>query len=175
MQNLLPEAGEVDMTKIRESTKAFITIATNHGNHMRQLRAKYLNSRGRVLSDMKVGEYVKIYCPPSNSQAVKRGRKVKHICHWRGPLRLTDKLSETTFKMCSYFDTKKVFKRHITNDIELQNTHCCGTTTHISMGDLLIRQRDGGSGKHTHSSPHNHNDSNSTNDMQGKTRTLASV
>ena len=84
---------------------------------MRRQRAEVLNSHGRLLQPYVVGQYVKIYIslPPSHSEAVRRRRKCKHICQWRGPLQISKALSNTTFEMISFFNKKRVFRRHVSN------------------------------------------------------------
>ena len=46
---------------------------------------------------------------------MRRRRKAKHICQWRGPLRITKKLSNTTFELANHFDTSKTYRRHLSN------------------------------------------------------------
>jgi hypothetical protein len=58
---------------------------------------------------------LKIFVPPSHSEAVRRRRKAKHICQWRGPLRIESKLSNTTFELSSFFNPSKMFRRHLSN------------------------------------------------------------
>ena len=64
---------------------------------MRAERADRLNKRGRVLKALVVGDHVKIYMPPGASEAEARGRKAKHLTQFRGPLRIVDKPTSTTF------------------------------------------------------------------------------
>ena len=82
---------------------------------MRQLRAAVLNKHGRVLKHLKIEDLVKIYVPPNHGEAVRRRRKAKHICQWRGPLRIIKRISNTTFELASYFNPNKTFRRHLTN------------------------------------------------------------
>jgi hypothetical protein len=105
----------LDMSNISESTAAYTKVAREHGDYMRAERARVLNKHGRKLKALKVGDFVKIYVPPSHSEAVRRRRKAKHICQWRGPLRITKKLSNTTFELVSHFDNSKIFRRHLMN------------------------------------------------------------
>ena len=58
---------------------------------------------------------MKIYVPPSHEEAQTRKRKAKHIVQFRGPLKIVAKPSETTFKLASHFNPKKIFHRHISN------------------------------------------------------------
>ena len=70
---------------------------------------------GESLKSLKVGMYVKIYVPPSQGEAMRRQRKAKHICQWRGPLLISERLSDTTFELKSYFNPSKSFRRHLMN------------------------------------------------------------
>jgi hypothetical protein len=47
----------------------------------------------------KVGDEVSLFIPPSESEAKKAGRKVKHLLFFRGPAVITEKLSNTTYKL----------------------------------------------------------------------------
>ena len=62
-----------------------------------------------------VGHYVKIYIPPSHTEAVRRRRKCKHIFQWRGPLQINKALSDTMFEMISFFNKNDIFRRHVRN------------------------------------------------------------
>ena len=81
---------------------------------MRKRSAKILNSKGSKLNPLKLGDYVKIYIFSSHSETVRRNHKSKHTCQWRGPLEIVHQLSNTTFEIQSYFETKK-YMRHISN------------------------------------------------------------
>ena len=53
--------------------------------------------------------------PPSHEEAQTRKRKAKHIVQFIGPLKIVGKPSETTFKLASHFNSKKILHRHISN------------------------------------------------------------
>ena len=110
-----PNNTRLDMSNIREAAAAYTTAAREHGDYMRKLRADMLNEKGRLSKPFVVGDHVKIYVPPSQGEAMRRRRKAKHICQWRGPLIITTKLSNTTFELKSYFNHTKTFRRHISN------------------------------------------------------------
>ena len=67
------------MSNIRKAAAAYALIAREHGDYMRRERAEVLNSHGRLLQPYLVGHYVKIYIPPSHSEAIRRRRECKHI------------------------------------------------------------------------------------------------
>ena len=53
--------------------------------------------------------------PPGHDEAPRRQRKAKHIAQFRGPLRVDEKLSTSTFLLSCYFNPERKFKRHLTN------------------------------------------------------------
>jgi hypothetical protein len=113
-----PTNGTINMSNIRQAAAAYSRSAIDHANYMRELRARIYNERGRKLKALKVGDFVKIYVPPSQGEAVRRRRKCKHICQWHGPLKLMKALSNMTFELTSNFNSSRVFRRH------LSNIHC---------------------------------------------------
>jgi hypothetical protein len=106
---------DINLDNIREAAAAYTQYAREHGNYERKRRADVLNKHGRELKALKVGDYVKIYVPPSHGEAVRRRRKAKHICQWHSPLRLTKQLSNTTFEMSHHFNPSKIYKRQLCN------------------------------------------------------------
>jgi len=80
---------------------------------MRKLTADSLNKRGRALRQLKVGDYVKIFKPPSDAAAKRRNRKQKHMWTWDGPLIIT-KILGTTYDLKHKF-TNKLYSRNISN------------------------------------------------------------
>jgi hypothetical protein len=72
---------DINLDNIREAAATYTQYAQEHGNYERKRRADILNKHGRELKALKVGDYVKIYVPPSHSEAVRcRCCKTKHIC-----------------------------------------------------------------------------------------------
>ena len=82
---------------------------------MQKVRALILNKRERALKKLNKGDFVKNYVPPSHEEAQTRKRKAKRILQFRGPLNIVEKPSDTTFKLASQFNSKKNFRRHISN------------------------------------------------------------
>ena len=104
-----PNTSNVNIHAIRVSAVAYAKAACKHVDYVRACRAEVLNTHGRVLKALKVGDHVKIFVPPSHSEAVRRRHKAKHICQWRGPLRIESKLSNTTFELSSFFNLPRCF------------------------------------------------------------------
>ena len=82
---------------------AMQTTAKAMQENLRQLqiqdvtsRAKTVNNRG-FQHDVKVGDLVRFYIPPTAEEAKRASRKSKHIVHFKGPAKVTKQLSETTF------------------------------------------------------------------------------
>ena len=107
--------GKIDVDAIAKNVSTYIKIAADHADYMRRATAERLNTTGRLLKQLKVGSYVKIYAPPSHEEAVRRKRKQKHICQFRGPLKIIERPSKTTFVLSDYFDEKRLYRRHISN------------------------------------------------------------
>ena len=110
-----PPSEPLGVATIKEAAAEYRRVALAHADYMRTLRADTLNRHGRALRALKVGDYVKIYMPPSHDEAVRRQRKAKHIVQFRGPLKITKKLSSTTFELSCYFNPSSKFRRHLTN------------------------------------------------------------
>jgi hypothetical protein len=79
------------------------------------MSAEALASKGRRLRSLKVGDHVKIFCPPSAKEATKRCRKAKHLMQWRGPYKIVARPSATSLKLEHLYDKSKKFQRYIAN------------------------------------------------------------
>jgi hypothetical protein len=112
--NRVADDAEVNLSNIKIAAQEFQRVAKLHGDYMRTRRAESLNSTGRELKEMKIGEYVKIFKPPSHAAAVRRQRKQKHMWQWSGPYLITGRPSKTTFELEHYW-TKKPFSRALLN------------------------------------------------------------
>ena len=53
----------------------------------KRMNAHNLNQSGKVISDkpLEQGNKVYFYKPPSQQEVIQRGRKAKHLMHYRGP------------------------------------------------------------------------------------------
>ena len=100
---------------------------------MRKKRADVLNKHGHVLRALKVGDHVKIYQPPSHAEAVRRRRKAKHFNQFRGPLRIVEKPSNTTFKLDR---DGKIFRRNIANIRRWNGPLPQAGTQQMTTGDM---------------------------------------
>jgi transposase InsO family protein len=111
-----PEAQPLSKEMLRvvqESAASFQRAAQANATWFKHLRANKLNATGRH-HDFKVGDRVRIYFPPSAQEARRRGRKVKHLCWYKGPLTITAKISNTGFTM-KHSATGRVYERTLAN------------------------------------------------------------
>jgi len=74
------------------STAAFIRLAHAHRTFMQQTTRERLDKHG-VPATFAVGDKVKIYVPPTQTQLDATGRRAKHIVAWRGPCTITEVLT----------------------------------------------------------------------------------
>ena len=110
-----PGTEPLDPKAIADSTSEYIKIAAEHADFMRTRRSTALNKKGRVLRALDIGDHVKIYAPPGHEEALRRKRKAKHMFQFRGPLRIVDKPTPSTFVLEDRTPAKKRYRRHISN------------------------------------------------------------
>ena len=99
---------------IRVSAAAYTALDRANADYMRDMHARALNKHGTTLKEMKVSQHVKIMVPPNRQEAIWRGPKAKHLCSWRGPMRITA-IEGTRFYLEYEYDSKVKFERHLTN------------------------------------------------------------
>ena len=63
------------LSAAKSSASAFVELAKNHANHMREVRARTLNQRGHVITH-KIGDLVRVFVPPSSDEAARRVGKL---------------------------------------------------------------------------------------------------
>ena len=98
---------------LQESATAFYREAIANQAWHRQRRADKLNAGG-TLRDFKVGDKVRLYIPPTAAEATRRGRKVKHMCYFRGPMTVTKKVGNTGYTVTDDV-TGKQYERTLMN------------------------------------------------------------
>jgi transposase InsO family protein len=98
---------------IKTSTAAFIQLATNHDLYVRNETAELLNDTGfpRVFV---VGALVKARFPPTQAELEITERRSNHVSAWRGPCRVVDRLSSTTYRI-TQLDNERQYERAISN------------------------------------------------------------
>lgn len=109
-----PTDSKVQTDKIFEAATAFRTLARNHADHERQIRADLLNKGSRKTRRFIVGDQVYIFIPPTEADITRSGRKAKHLCHWRGPFVIHKVLSTTTYTITDT-EHKYFYSRNISN------------------------------------------------------------
>jgi len=108
-------ASDIQISGIVTAAAEFARIARANADFNRQLSADLLNREGRKLRDLKIGDHVKIFAPPGHKEAVERRRKQKHMHSWKGPMRITDKISGTLFALANEYNDKQTYNRHLVN------------------------------------------------------------
>ena len=103
-----------EITMLHNSAAAYRELARKNQAWSRNREASLKNSKGKWKHTFKVGDLVKIYIPPTASEAERRGRKVKHCFWYRGPAKVVKVLSNTSYtvQMCR---TKRLYDRSIVN------------------------------------------------------------
>jgi len=96
---------------VRKSAKAMSKIAYNMLANQKTEQAIALN-KGKKGQNFKVGDLVTFFKPPTQAEAKRRQRKVKHCFYHHGPAKLTLALSNTTFEL-TY--RKRTYQRSIRN------------------------------------------------------------
>ena len=96
---------------VRKSAKAMSKIAYNMLANQKTEQAIALN-KGKKGQNFKVGDLVTFFKPPTQAEAKRRQRKVKHCFYHHGPAKLTLALSNTTFEL-TY--RKRIYQRSIRN------------------------------------------------------------
>lgn len=92
------EVNTDEVAIIKTSATAFANHAANLREQQQRASAQRLNQGGKQ-TQLRVGDRVSFYLPPTAAQAKRRGRKVKHLQWYRGPATITKPLSGTTFEL----------------------------------------------------------------------------
>jgi hypothetical protein len=109
-----PASGKVNVESVKAAAAEFTRVACTNADYHRELTVQTMNKHGCVLKALRVGDHVKIYAPPGHTEAVKRRRKQKHMCQWKGPMVIIEKPSDRRFVL-EDIHTKRVYKRNIVN------------------------------------------------------------
>ena len=84
------------ITAMQTTARAFTQIIKQLQTQDATQRAMKANEKGRN-HHFDIGDKVSFFIPPTATEAAKRGRKAKHIAHFKGPARIVAKHSPTTF------------------------------------------------------------------------------
>jgi hypothetical protein len=96
--------------RVKLAAQTFCELARNNLVTAHEEQNKRLNQGSRKES-FEVGDLVAIYFP---THTVGSEWRVKHTKKWRGPMRVTEKLSNTSYRMQD-IDTSQIFNRSVTN------------------------------------------------------------
>ena len=101
---------------IKKAADEFIKLAKTQQDYIRFRDLDALNRRGRAMHQgFAVGDRVKIFRMPTQAQAIRNGRKVKHLRCWIGPLTIIKELSpnKTAYRMKS--TSGRIYERTLLN------------------------------------------------------------
>lgn len=91
---------------IQQSAQAFAQEAAQMREQQQRASAERMRAGGNK-AKYEVGDLVTFYIPPTADQAQRRGRKLKHLMWYRGPAKVEEVLSGTTYRISyqgtSYF------------------------------------------------------------------------
>jgi len=127
---------------LRTSTDAFVRLAAAHRDYMQQTTQDRLNKNG-VPATFAIGDRVKIYVPPTQTQLDATGRRASHITAWRGPCTISAVLPppQTGYSMIED-RTNRTFHRTIINIRPYRATRDAPLPHHdlLADGPLLANQ-----------------------------------
>jgi hypothetical protein len=98
---------------VKTSTQAFVQLARNHDQYVREETALLLNSAGHPRTFV-IGDLVKARFPPTQAELLATGRRSNHVSAWRGPCRVVERLSATSYSIIQ-LDTQRPYERMIGN------------------------------------------------------------
>jgi hypothetical protein len=99
---------------VKTSTQAFVQLARNHDQYVCDETASLLNSSGHPRTFV-IGDFVKARFPPTQAELVlASGRRSNHVSSWRGPCRVVERLSTTSYSIMQ-LDTRRTYERMIGN------------------------------------------------------------
>jgi hypothetical protein len=98
---------------VKTSTTAFIQLAKTHDEFMKAKSAAFLNQKGFPRA-FAVGDLVKVRFPPTKAELDATGRRLNHVSSWRGPCKVIDRLSTTTYHVVQQ-DNLREYERAVAN------------------------------------------------------------
>jgi hypothetical protein len=118
LQQLPTDDGDIENARlfalaVKTSTMAFIQLARNRDQYVKAETADMLNEKGFPRT-FEVGALVKARFPPTKAELDVTGRRSNHVSAWRGPCRIDDRLSSTTYHL-TQLDTNRQYERAIIN------------------------------------------------------------
>ena len=118
LQQLPTDDGDIENARlfalaVKTSTAAFIQLARNHDQYVKQETADMLNEKGFPRT-FEIGALVKARFPPTKAELDITGRRSNHVSAWRGPCRIDNRLSSTSYSL-TQLDTNRQYERTIIN------------------------------------------------------------
>ena len=114
---------ESHVKKIFELAMSFAEHAKSQSEWHRLMTSQKLDQTGkqRKNTPIPIGQKVWFYRPPSQEEAIKTGRKVKHLSHYHGPARVTKQINEHiyefTFKGKTYQREQGMLIPYLGNEV----------------------------------------------------------
>jgi hypothetical protein len=118
LPQLSDEAGDLESARlfalaVKTSTQAFVQLARNYDQYMKGKTDDMLNHSSTPRTFI-IGAQVKARFPPTKAEMDATGGRSNHTSSWRGPCRVPDRLSSTTYRLI-HLDTNHEFERSISN------------------------------------------------------------
>jgi len=118
-----------DVQAMQQTAKAMCEAIRQLRTHDKQARADEAN-KTKQKQTFAIGDKVCFFIPPTQKEAQERGRKIKHLAHYRGPATITKIRTPTTYSL-QYEGRKyarataelRPYKSKKTVTIALPNTH----------------------------------------------------
>ena len=91
---------ESDVKKIFELAMSFAEQAKTQSEWHRRMSNEKLDQTGkkRKTSPIPIGSKIWFYKPPSQEEAIAKGRKVKHLSHYHGPAKITKQINKHIYE-----------------------------------------------------------------------------
>ena len=122
---------------IQQSAAAFARAAKANDLFHKTRRALKLNAAGRKKT-YRINDLVRIYFPPSAAEVKASGRMTKHLCHYKGPVRIIGIIGNTGFRVKDEA-TGMVYERTLPNIADWRGDDA--PTIHDAGNDLRRNKR----------------------------------
>jgi hypothetical protein len=96
---------------VKTSTSAFVQLAKNHDECIKAKSAAFLNQKGFPRT-FEIDDRVKIRFPPTKAELDATGRRLQQVSSWRGPCKIIDRLSTTTYRVVQ-LDNLREYERSV--------------------------------------------------------------
>jgi hypothetical protein len=98
---------------VKTSTAAFVQLAKNYDEFIKAKSAAFLNQKSFPRA-FAVNDMVKVRFPPTKAELDATERRFNHVSSWRGPCKIIDRLSATTYRVLQ-LDNLHEYERSVSN------------------------------------------------------------